>query len=89
MTKQPDLLAQESGVVEAIKLCNIKHKSNQICKFLPKFHPELNPIKRVWSRMKWYVRQMVDDTMSTLPLLMFQGLSYPDDNKLKNLSITK
>lgn len=30
------------------------------CIFLPKFHPELNPIERVWGRMKWYVRQYCD-----------------------------
>ena len=24
--------------------------------FLPKFHPELNPIERVWAQLKWYTR---------------------------------
>ena len=65
-----------------------ENSSNHYCKFLPKFHPELNPIERVWSRMKWYIRQMVDGNMSTLTLLMLQGLSYPDNNNLKNLTIT-
>ena len=31
---------------------------------------------------------MVDGTMSALTPLMLQGLSYPDNNNLKNLSIT-
>jgi hypothetical protein len=27
------------------------------CLFLPKFHPELNPIERVWSYTKWLLRE--------------------------------
>ena len=35
--------------------CRIEHFLNgkgHICLFLPKFHPELNPIERVWSQAK-------------------------------------
>ena len=37
--------------------CRIEHFLNgkgHICLFLPKFHPELNPIERVWSQAKRY-----------------------------------
>jgi transposase len=26
--------------------------------FLPKFHPELNPIEQCWGRAKWYYHQL-------------------------------
>jgi len=37
-----------------------------ICDFLPKFHCELNPIERVWSHSKRFVRNHSDETRATL-----------------------
>ena len=50
------------------------HGTSHQCKFLPKFHPELNPIERVWSRLKWYLRKYNDGKLATLQLLMKKGL---------------
>jgi hypothetical protein len=33
---------------------------------LPKFHPELNPIERCWSWIRWWVNQRNDGTVITL-----------------------
>jgi len=33
---------------------------NQRCVFLPKFHPELNPIERVWASMKYHLKSTFD-----------------------------
>ena len=65
----------------------VSDETNHCCEFLPKFHPELNPIERVWSRMKWFVRQWVHGSMDTLTNLMLQGLSYPTPNNMNNLTI--
>lgn len=46
--------------------------------FLPKFHPELNPIERVWSKMKGYVRSVSDGKIVTLRDAMEDGLSSPN-----------
>jgi hypothetical protein len=87
---QPDFAAQKNGLEEAFEKYNNEHGTLHSCHFLPKFHPELNPIERVWGRMKWYVRQWVDGTMVTLAKLMREGLSYPDDDGIamtNNLSL--
>ena len=34
--------------------------------FLPKFHPELNPIERVWGKAKVYVKDKCDYTFNGL-----------------------
>ena len=39
--------------------CMIEHlliDKGHIPMFLPKFHPELNPIERVWAQLKWFTR---------------------------------
>ena len=80
--------AQANGVTEAFEKYNKEHCTHHHCRFLPKFHPELNPIERVWSRMKWYIRQWVDGSMDTLQRLMYEGLSYPEHDRMQNLSLT-
>jgi hypothetical protein len=35
-------------------------------KLLPKFHPELNPIERCWSWIRWWINQRNDRTVATL-----------------------
>ena len=78
--------SQKWNAFEAIKLYNENNGSSHYCKFLTKFHPNLNPIERVWSRMKWFVRQFVDGSMETLTRLMNEGLCYPDNDDMKNLT---
>ena len=56
LRRQPDFLSQQNGAYEAITSYNEVNETNHCCKFLTKFHPELNPIERVWSRMKWFIR---------------------------------
>ena len=36
--------------------------------------------------MKWFIRQFVDGSMETLTRLMNEGLSYPDNDDMKNLT---
>ncbi|CAM9780886.1 unnamed protein product, partial [Heterosigma akashiwo] len=38
--------------------------------FLPKFHCELNPIERSWSRSKYYVSNFCDETFSSMKRLI-------------------
>jgi len=51
------------------------HGTQHRCKFLPKFHPELNPIERVWSRMKWHIRKYCDGSLQSLEKYMNEGLA--------------
>lgn len=54
---------------------NALHGTSHRCMFLPKFHPELNPIERVWSMMKRHCRKFSNGSMSTLTESMNYGLS--------------
>jgi len=76
--KQDDFKNQKSGLEEIYINHNLLYNKNHQLKFLPKFHPELNMIERVWSRMKWYVRKHADGSLETLKRLMKSGLS--EDN---------
>ena len=75
LRQQPDFLAQKSGLEEAYDEYNLQHGTQHSCVFLPKYHPELNPIERVWGRMKWHIRKFADNRMDTLEKLMNYGLS--------------
>ena len=49
--------------------CRIQHVLNgkgHICLFLPKFHPELNPIERVWSQARRYTKAYCKYTLPSL-----------------------
>ena len=74
LSKQDDFRSQKSGLEEIYENHNKMHGTSHQCKFLPKFHPELNPIERVWSRLKWYLRKYNDGKLATLQLLMKKGL---------------
>gem|GEM_PF-6246292 len=78
LSKQNDFKSQKSGLEEIYINHNATHNKNHHLKFLPKFHPELNMIERVWSRMKWYLRKHADGTLEKLKVLMKRGLS--EDN---------
>ena len=42
---------------------------------MPKYHPELNFIERCWSRVKWYARQICDQTKPGLKTATDEALS--------------
>lgn len=73
-----DFMAQKSGLEEVYDAHNLLHGTSHRCVFLPKFHPELNPIERVWSKMKSYVRNVADGKILTLRDAMKDGLSEPN-----------
>jgi hypothetical protein len=73
--RQPDFASQKSGLEEIYDRHNALHGTKHYCKFLPKFHPELNPIERVWSRMKWHIRKYSDGKLAELEKIMNEGLS--------------
>ena len=60
---------------------NLLYNKNHQLKFLPKFHPELNMIERVWSQMKWYIRKHADGSLETLKRLMKTGLPQKNNQR--------
>ena len=72
--KQQDFASQKNGLEEVYEKFNAAHNTQHKCIFLPKFHPELNPIERAWGRMKYHVRRHTDGTLSKLKQLMIEGL---------------
>lgn len=72
---QPDFLGQKTALEELYERFSAQHHVEYRCLFLPKFHPEVNPIERCWSRQKWHVRRFSDGTVATLKRLMQEGIS--------------
>ena len=68
-------MSQKSGLEEVYERHNLQYNKNHEPRFLPKFHPELNPIERCWSRMKWHTRRFCDGKLESLERYMNQGLS--------------
>ena len=66
---------QKSGLEEVYINHNKYHGTKHYCVFLPKFHPELNPIERAWSRMKWHCRKYCNGKLEDLQRFMDEGLS--------------
>jgi transposase len=75
LRSQPDFAAQKSGLEEVYERHNMVHGKSHRPVFLPKFHPELNPIERCWSRMKWHVRRFSGGNLESLATNMTGGLS--------------
>jgi hypothetical protein len=57
---QPDFLEQDGWIAQEVK------RFGHECRFLPKAHPELNPIERFWAGIKTYLRQNTDYTIASL-----------------------
>ena len=74
LKRQQDFLSQKTGIEEVFDKYNAEHGTKHRCIFLPKFHPELNYIERVWGRMKYFIRQYCDNTFETLKNNMKLGL---------------
>lgn len=56
LASQPDFLEQSCAVEETVAKHNAAFGTNHFVRFLPKFHPELNPIERLWAALKHHVR---------------------------------
>ena len=52
--------------------------------FLPKFHPELNPIERVWAQSKVYTKAQCKYTFPSLRLTILIGLDTVTVDNIKN-----
>jgi len=78
LSDQPDFKSQPSGLQDVYDKYNAAHGAAHRCVFLPKFHPELNPIERVWSKMKFHVRRKSDGSLETLENAMREGLKEPN-----------
>jgi hypothetical protein len=85
LSKQDDFRSQKSGLEEIYENHNKIHGTSHQCKFLLKFHPELNPIERVWSRLKLFLRKYNDGQLATLQLLMKKRL----DRENVSLTLTR
>jgi transposase len=75
LAEQWDFKSQKSGLEEVYMRHNQVHGTQHMCRFLPKFHPELNPIERVWSRMKLYTRKYNTGKLDDLARHMTEGLA--------------
>jgi hypothetical protein len=56
LASQPDFASQTCALAEALAAYNNKHGTHHLIDFLPKFHPELNPIERFWASLKRWLR---------------------------------
>ena len=75
LSNEPDFRDQPSGLEDIYMKHNNDKGTRHKCIFLPKFHPELNPIERCWSKMKHHVRQVNNGSISRLKEAMIYGLS--------------
>jgi transposase len=75
LAEEWDFKSQKSGLEEVYMRHNQVHSTQHLCKFLPKFHPELNPIERVWSRMKYWIRKYSTGKLEDLARHMEEGLA--------------
>ena len=57
---QPDFQLQQNAIAEIVR-----SRGHELV-FLPKFHPELNPIERVWGRMKLFRRRQCSYSFTAL-----------------------
>ena len=73
MRRENDFMSKKCALEELYDKHNLQHHKNHRCIYLPKFHPEFNPIERCWSRMKWYIRKYSDGTLTTLRRLLVES----------------
>ena len=66
LRREQDFAQQRSGIEEAFDRYNTAKGTKHRCLFLPKFHPELNYIERIWARMKYYIRKHCDNKFETM-----------------------
>lgn len=78
LARQEDFLRQKSGIEEEFDKYNREHGTRHICIFLPKFHPELNFIERIWGRSKYHIRRHCDQTFAALDKNLTESLQLPN-----------
>ena len=66
LQNQPDFKEQKCALEELVDLHNKEWKTGHIVEFLPKFHPELNPIERFWAFLKRFLRNNCQYSMLKL-----------------------
>ena len=72
---QLDFATQKSGLQEVYDRHNEEFGTRHGFRLLPKYHPELNPIERVWGRMKMHLRKFSTGKADDLAKNMNEGLS--------------
>jgi hypothetical protein len=72
MSQQPDI-DEQGTVLEEV----LGQHDNMVLVMLPKYHPELNGIERVWGRSKWYTRShcafIFPNLLKRVPESLFEG----------------
>jgi hypothetical protein len=75
---QPDFQGQKCRLEEVVDNYNRDHGTQHMILFLPKFHPELNPIERYWAALKGYLRLntawTTEGLRELLPLALTKGV---------------
>ncbi|KZT18966.1 hypothetical protein NEOLEDRAFT_1183825 [Neolentinus lepideus HHB14362 ss-1] len=72
------LSLQEDFLTEKCLIQQSLEQKGHICKFLPKFHCELNPIEMVWGYAKYRFRAAADGKLATGKALVPQCLDMAD-----------
>ena len=75
LAAQPDFRAQQCRLREVTDEYNEQHGTHHTLLFLPKYHPELNPIERYWASLKAYLRKNTAWTAEGLRKLLPKALS--------------
>ena len=69
---------------EKPKVINYLHERGHTALFLPKFHPELNPIERVWGQAKRYSKAHCKYTLPSLRLVINPALDSVTKDNISN-----
>jgi len=75
LAAQPDFRAQKCRLREVTDEYNKEHGTHHTIHFLPKYHPELNPIERYWASLKAFLRKNTAWTAEGLRKLLPRALS--------------
>lgn len=69
---------------EKPKLCHYLESRGHVALHLPKFHPELNPIERVWAQSKQYTKAYCKYTLPSLCATIPHGLDLVKLDNIQN-----
>ena len=78
LKNHPDFWDEKPLVIQYLESKN--HKAL----FLPKFHPEINPIEHVWAQNKKYTKAYCKYSLPSLRLIIPQGLDSVTLENIKN-----
>ena len=75
----------EMAILPARNLClQFLQQQGHVAFFLPKFHPEMNPIERVWAQAKRYTKAYCKYTLPSLRQTIPKGLDSVTLDNIKN-----